>query len=147
MLKQHVPHYGIDFPFHATGEVAIVKFANYLENGMQCRQKERPAIILASGSPQHFICGLTSKPVCKMTGAARVELPEARALGLDNGKRSFIWSPHVARLCRIDVLQHVGWVDLDTVEFLRRSMHLPRWIYCGLLRAAADAHRTTRRPR
>lgn len=147
MLKQYVPHYGIDFPFHATGEVVLASIGNYLEAGDKCRPKARPAIILASGSPQHVIAGLTTRARCLSTGAERVEVPDVEDLGLDSARRSYLWSPHVSRACRLDVDRHLGWITLDTVEFLRRAMHLPRWIYTGLLRAAADAHRTTRRPR
>ncbi len=147
MLKQVVPRRDITFPLHATGEVVLASIGNYLEAGDTCRPKTRPVIILSSGSPQHVIAGLTTQARCLSTNAARIEVPDVEDLGLDPRRRSYLWSPYVSRVCRLDVERHLGWITLDTVEILRRSMHLPQWIYCGLLRAAADAHRTVGRPR
>lgn len=147
MLKQHVHATATDAPHHATGELVLAAVGNYLEAGMDCRPKVRPIVILASGSPQHLAAGLTTRGTCKLTGEARIELPDPEGLGLDSRRRSYLWSPHVCRVCRLDVERHLGWLTLDAVELLRRSMHLPRWVYCGLLRAAVDAHRITRSPK
>lgn len=147
MLKQYVPHHHDDAPLHEPGEVVIVTLGNYLEAGEGCRSKTRPGIILATSDCQHWIAGLTTKAVAVTSGMPRPEVPHPGEIGLDSGRRSFLWSPRPARVCRLDVRQHLGWIDFDTAELLSQWMRLPPRTFTALLRAAARARRFTSKPR
>jgi hypothetical protein len=147
MLKQYVPRRDDSAPLHRPGEVVIVGLGNYLEAGRRCSRKDRPAIILGVCDGQHFIAGLTTRPHCLTTGAPRHELPDPGIIGLNPARPSYLWSSRPSRICRLDVRRHVGWIDLETVEFLSRRMHLSPRVYTDLLRAAVIARQSPRSPR
>jgi hypothetical protein len=116
------------------GEIVWATFGNYLENRSGDR-KMRPAVILRVGSPQHYIAGITSQRFYKHDGSERIAVPYSIT-----DKQSYLWSPRMARLCRIDVRDHIGWITLPLLESIALYMNLPREMVMHL-RSVAIAHR------
>lgn len=124
-----------DRPRHATGEIVWATVGNYLEH-RDARCKIRPAVILRAGCGQHWIAGLTTQAVCKMTGHARVIVPVNNVCGLCGS--SYLWSTRPSRLSRIDVRSHLGWIDTAVLEVLREHMNLPWHIRTDLKAAVGQ---------
>jgi hypothetical protein len=121
-------------PRHAPGELVWAKVGNYVENA-DCRPKARPAVILRATECQHWIAGLTTQPVFKTTGEGRVLLPMHDDCYLRG--TSYLWSRKPSRLCRLDVLSHIGWISLEALDVIRSHMQLP-WHVVVELRAAVN---------
>ena len=105
-------------PRHEPGEIVWADFGNYLESP-GCSRKLRPMILLKTTDCQHYAAGITTKPAHATSGAPRPPLPTP--CGAD-GVRQYLWSRRAARVCRINVREHIGWVDRATVLFLRETM-------------------------
>jgi len=139
MLKQYVHRPRSQSPFREVGEIIWGRFGNYLEAGAACRPKGRPGIILAPHNCQHFVVGLTTKAVCKISGEPRVEIPSPQELGLDD-QRSFLWSPRPSRLCRLDVREHKGWITAEVVELLHDHAYVDQAVLSRLWSVACRRH-------
>ncbi len=137
MLRQYVPVRHRNAPQHQPGEVVLITFGNYLEKGAACSPKVRPAILLQVSDCQHLMAGLTTQATCKTTGAARPELHDALAIGLDGRRASYLWSPRPSYVCRMDVCQHLGWIDRRTVEFLVHHLRLDQFTLASLWQTTA----------
>ena len=142
MLKQHVCRTDRPRIYHEPGEVVRANYGNFREQGYgRCDRKARPAILLRTSQCQHAFAGLTTKHVYKTSGEARLLVPTSPIMGL-NGRPSHLWSPRVAYVCRIDVIEHLGCVDHELVDFLARSMKLDP-LTVGILYRAATIHACT----
>ena len=105
-------------PRHEPGEIVWADFGNYLESP-GCSRKARPMILLKTTDCQHYAAGITTKAVHATSGTTRPPMPTPCGPG---GVQQFLWSSKAARVCRIDVREHIGWVDRATVLFLRETM-------------------------
>ena len=122
---------------HRVGEVVIGRIGNYLED-RNADGKPRPMIVLAEGDCQHQVAGLTTQAIAKMSGAQRPAVPCPQACGLKGPGYLFSWKP--ARVSRIDVRRHLGWVDHALVDMIERNMHVPAAVITNLRRAADEHH-------
>lgn len=138
-MNTHVVQPHPSRPRHATGEVVWARVGNYLEN-VNCDCKPRPAVILRASDCQHWAAALTTQPTFKTTGEARVLVPVHRTCRLCCD--SYLWSPRPSRLCRLDVLWHIGWIGRDAVEVIADYMRIP-WHVLAELRATAGAMTNT----
>jgi hypothetical protein len=139
MLKQYVPRSDRSPILHEPGEIVRANYGNFLEQGRgRWDRKPRPAILLRTSDCQHAFAGLTLKPTYKTTGDARLVVPKSPIMGLDH-RRSHLWSLRVNYVSRIDVMEHLGWVDHELVDFLGRTMELDGYTL-GLLWQAATLH-------
>lgn len=121
---------------HRVGEVVLGRIGNYLEN-RNADGKPRPMVVLAEGECQHQVAGLTTQAFAKMSGTQRPAIPCPEACGLTGPGYLFSWKP--ARVSRIDIRRHLGWVDHAMVELIARNMHVSPDVIMGL-RRAADTH-------
>ena len=120
-------------PRHAAGEIVWAAVGNFAEDPM-CSRKPRPAVILRAGECQHWIAGLTTKATFKTSGEGRVLVPVHDMCRLCG--RSYLWSPRPSRVCRLDVLSHIGWIGLEALCVIREHMELP-WHVAAELRLVA----------
>jgi len=134
MLKQYVPYRHPAAPRRQLGEVLLVNLGNYLEAGVSCRPKERPAIIVALGDCSHRIVGLTTKSHSRTSGEPRPEILTSDGMGLIGG-RSYLWSPRPSFICRRDLRRHLGRIDRDTVMFLADHVNIDRLTLTALWQA------------
>ncbi len=122
---------------HAVGEVVIGALGNFCEN-WNAVKKARPAVVLASGNCQHTVAGLTTQEFFKTTGNRRKKIPNPIACGLRGD--GYLFSHRPAKLSRIDLHKHVGWVDHAMVRLLAETMHLPPKVVSQLWHVANQHH-------
>jgi hypothetical protein len=122
---------------HHFGEIVIGTLGNFLENPNASR-KGRPMVVLSPGPCQHLVAGLTTKPFYKTTGAKRVRIPNPEACGLS--AEGYLWSTRPARISRLDIRKHIGWVDDAMVDVIADTMHVQPEVIARLRSVAAEHH-------
>lgn len=137
-MNQYVARRDAAMPQHAVGEVVWADFGNYIEGGAATRTKRRPLILLRPTQCQHAAAGLTTQSRCVINGEQRLLVPAGRSLGLLSV--SYLWSSRPCYISRMLVRQHAGWVDRETVFFLREAMPgvVDRNIFAALWQAAVE---------
>jgi hypothetical protein len=111
---------------HAVGEVVVGALRNFY-NDSSLDKKARPVIILSPGGCQHTVAPLTTQAIYKSTGVRRKKIPNPAACGLSGD--GYLWSAVPRPLDRIDLRQHIGWVDHAMVMLLAETMSLsPRTV-------------------
>jgi hypothetical protein len=122
---------------HAVGEVVLGTLGNFLENP-NADKKPRPLVVLEPGKCQHLVAGLTTQEFFRTSGERRRPIPNPARCGLRGP--GFLWGCRPARISRLDVRRHLGWVDLDLVEVIAETMHVSPDIIERLEEAAHDRH-------
>lgn len=105
-------------PRHEPGEIVWADYGNFLESP-GCTTKMRPMILLKTTDCQHYAAGITTKATHATSGAPRLPLPTPCGTA---GVSQYLWSSKAARVSRLNVRDHIGWVDRATVLFLREAM-------------------------
>ena len=125
---------------HKVGEVILGELGNFVEDPSTDR-KMRPLVVLNEGLCQHEVAGLTTQEFFKTTGKRRTAVPNPSACGLN--QPGFLWSHKPAKISRIDVRQHLGWVDHAMVDTIERTMRVTPMMLLKLRQAAVAHHRQT----
>lgn len=116
------------------GEVVTASVMNPHENRAS-RGKPRPVIIVREVGGQFDVMGLTTNATYS-TGIERTPVPDPGALGL--GPPSFFWGNKLTRVSRMDIGDHIGWIDAASIEAIRAlGIRLPQDAWDALARAAA----------
>jgi hypothetical protein len=101
------------------GEVVWANVLNPQENA-RCRGKSRPVILIHPNRAGWRVMGLTTNPTFG-DGKPRTAIEDPAALGLSG--RSFLWGS-TTDVCRIDLLDHIGWIDEPTAHELAGHPHV-----------------------
>ena len=104
-------------PRHEVGEIVWADYGNFIESP-NCLPKARPLILLRVSDCQHTAAGVTTKASHQTTGEPRRKFPIPLGLGAE----SYLWGNRPAHVSRLNVRSHAGWVDPQTVLFLREAM-------------------------
>ena len=136
-MKQHTRHPGRQPIAHRPGEVVLARVGNWIED-RNATGKVRPVVLVAIGhGPEHQAIALTTQPVHRTTGTARVPLPLDADSGLA-GDRSYLWNDRTVAISRADMRQHLGWASPQMVATIIRNVVLPPGAAAELRRVAAQ---------
>lgn len=97
------------------GEVVTASVMNPHEN-RGSRGKARPVILIREVGGQFDVMGLTTSGAYA-TGVERTPVPDPAALGLE--APCFFWGDRLTRVSRIDIRDHIGWIDAASIEAMR----------------------------
>ena len=103
---QRVRHVGIA-PALQPGELVTARVRNGIENRTAVG-KARPVILVASKGSAWRVMGLTTRPRYR-DGSPRVAVPNPAVVGLRG--QGWLWGERLTWLSRLDILDHIGWVD------------------------------------
>jgi len=122
--------------FKEVGEVVTASVMNPHEN-QGSRGKSRPVILVREVGGHFEVMGLTTSP-SYANDEPRTPVPDPAAIGL--APPSFFWGNRLTRVSRIDILNHVGWIDHASIEAIRTlGIRMPKEAWEDLDRAAGSA--------
>jgi len=113
-------------PLLLPGEVISANILNGIENRHAFGKVRLVIVVEATGPGCLTVVGLTSKGMTR-SGEWRVEMYGNGEWGWRG--RSFVFGKRLTKLSRIDVVDHVGWVEAGDGEMLASMFNLsPEWM-------------------
>ena len=99
-------------PDWVAGRVVLADVRNPIENHGS-RGKTRPVVIVRREGSSVVVMGLTTNSTYQ-SGVPRVPVPNPTAAGLHG--RGYLWGDRLTRVCVLDLVRPIGWVDRDLAE-------------------------------
>jgi hypothetical protein len=122
--------------YREPGEVVWASILNPFENKGSIG-KQRPAILICEVGGFWKVMGLTTR-ANYASGLPRVPIPNYADLGLRGP--GYLWGDGLTRISTLDIGNHIGWIDLDTVEAIDRLCPLPQAVLDSLRKSARGSH-------
>jgi hypothetical protein len=120
------------------GELVWASIINGIENP-NAMGKARPVILVSPSGSAWRTMGLTTRSRHR-DNTMRVPVPNPCAVGL--ARPGWLWSSNLCFTSGIDILDHIGWVDLPLAFEVIKLAGLPGTVGHQLLAAAREHHGT-----
>ena len=117
------------------GEIMTVRILNALEDP-RAKGKARPGINVERVGGHFRVMGLTTSSRYS-SGKSRLPVPDPQAIGLT--APCHFWGDRLTNVSAIDVGDHIGWIDHQTLAAMRTLVELSPEVWTALERAA-DLH-------
>ena len=116
------------------GELVTAIVRNPFENP-NARGKTRPVVLVGRDGCQWHVMGLTTRSAYN-SGEHRTEIPDPHAVGLRGP--GFLWGERLTSISTLDVLDHIGWVDIGLAAAVISNAGLTGSYAAALFRAASS---------